>query len=556
MTQSDPLENIFNQYNDRFQANNHPVKNLKEIDNYGYPFTKQKYINDAILALYKTYHHNIAVTGPKGCMPEQALQKIITTMRESRIVNRSFYWTTLDKLQQDISINQALTNSKNTIYLYIIDFDSIIKNSIANTIVSELNVFLTENPQVQLMVTGGTDLATWIKSSPTADNMFTNIEIQEPNDQDLATDLLASASSFTNSKKTKLNKEIVDYTIRLSHQYFHQQVNPGASISIIDQALADLRVFKFGNKITKKILNFAVEQMLGISVESINSPVTTITNNLNQKVFGQKKAITQIAQGLSAGQLGIRNPNRPLYSCLCFGSTGIGKTLLAQTISDTLYGNESHLFTLDMSSYADERLGPTRLLGSPVGYEGHELGGLLTSTVSEYPQSVILLDEFEKAAPTVQQIFLQILDQGYLRDNKNNHIDFTHTIIIATSNAGQDVHHVGFAQTGNKTKTELIKQLKDDFSPELLNRFDNIIEFKDLTKIDLGKIFDSVTQQFINRVTLRGLSFKMTPTKLKNLRKTVTTETTNGRQAQLLTNQLLEQELQKQMMNKNELARA
>ena len=527
---------------------------LHKIADYPDEFAPQDYINSAILALYRTFHHNIALTGLTGSMPEQALQKVVTTMRKSKVVNRQFYWATLDELQSyDFNSNQLSPNE--TAYIYIIDFNTIIKSHIANTIISELNVFLRQHPNIQLMIAGNSELAVWIKSNSLANTMFTNIKIEPPSDQDLLYDISNSLHSLANSNNVNLSKNTIKYAIKLSHEYFYQEVNPGATINIIDQALADLRVFKFtNNEVTKELLNTAVEQILGITVDSINSPTATIANNLSRKVFGQDKAIKQIAQGLTAGRLGIRNPNRPLYSCLGFGSTGIGKTLLAQTISDTLYGKESHLFTLDMGEYADERLGPARLLGSPVGYEGHELGGLLTSTVMEYPQTVILLDEFEKAASTVKQIFLQILDQGYLLDNKNNRIDFTHTIIIATSNAGQDVHQVGFKQNAQPSKTELIAHLKDDFAPELLNRFDDIIEFKPLTKDDFKNIFMATLHNFTKRINQRDLSLDLSASATSRLCNTVINSVTNGRQAMLLTNQLLERQLQKQMNTKHELA--
>lgn len=531
-----------------------PKINLKEIADYPARFKRQDYINNAILALYRTYHHNIALTGIRGCMPEQALQKVITTMRASKVINRQFYWATLDELQtQDFSAKTFNPNS--TIYLDIIDFNSIIKSHIANNIISELNVFLTKHPNVQLMIAGNSELSVWIKSNPIANNLFTDIKIEPPSDEDLAYDIMHNLSSFTNSNGVTISPEMVEYAIKLSHEYFYQEVNPGACINIIDQALADLRVFNIsGNKLTKELLNTAVEQILGITVDSINSPATTIASNLSQKVFGQDEAIKQIATGLTAGRLGIRDPNRPLYSCLGFGSTGIGKTLMAQTISDTLYGKESNLFVLDMGEYADERLGPARLLGSPVGFEGHELGGLLTSTVSEYPQSVILLDEFEKAASTVKQIFLQILDQGYLLDNKNNRIDFTHTIIIATSNAGQGTQKVGFKQNATKTKTELINQLKDDFTPELLNRFDDIIEFKTLTQNDFKAIFTATLTDFNNRIKAHGLQLNLTANAINKLRNNVITNADNGRQVKIATNKLLEQQLQSQLAEKHELA--
>lgn len=533
---------------------NSPKINLKEITDYPAKFKRQDYINNAILALYRTYHHNIALTGARGCMPEQALQKVVTTMRASKIINRQFYWTTLDELQtQDFSAKTFNPNS--TIYLDIIDFNSIIKSHIANNIISELNVFLAQHPNVQLMIAGNSELSVWIKSNPIANNLFTDIKIEPPSDEDLAYDIIHNLKSFTNSNGAAISPEMVNYAIKLSHEYFYQEVNPGACINIIDQALADLRVFNIsGNQVTKELLNTAVEQILGITVDSINSPATTIASNLRQKVFGQDEAIKQIATGLTAGRLGIRDPKRPLYSCLGFGSTGIGKTLMAQTISDTLYGKESNLFVLDMGEYADERLGPARLLGSPVGFEGHELGGLLTSTILEYPQSVILLDEFEKAASTVKQIFLQILDQGYLLDNKNNRVDFTHTIIIATSNAGQGAQKVGFKQNTRKTKTELINQLKDDFTPELLNRFDDIIEFKTLTKDDFKAIFTATLTDFNNRIKAHGLQLNLSTNTISKLQNNVIANADNGRQVKIATSKLLEQQLQSQLAEKHELA--
>ena len=212
--------------------------------------------------------------------------------------------------------------------------------------------------------------------------------------------------------------------------------------------------------------------------------------NLGKKVIGQEEAVDKIAKAIRRSRAGLKSKDRPIGSFLFVGPTGVGKTEITKVLAEELFGSRDTLIRLDMSEYM-EKHAVSKIIGSPPGYVGHEEAGQLTEQVRRNPYSILLLDEIEKAHPDVQNMFLQIMEDGRLTDSHGRTVSFKDTVIIMTSNAGtgEKKVSVGFNQTEHESVT-MLETLGNYFKPEFLNRFDAIVAFNELTEENLLEIVD------------------------------------------------------------------
>jgi ATP-dependent Clp protease ATP-binding subunit ClpC len=240
---------------------------------------------------------------------------------------------------------------------------------------------------------------------------------------------------------------------------------------------------------------------------------------LRSRVIGQDEAVIAISKALRRSRADLKDPRRPIGSFIFLGPTGVGKTFLAQTLAEFMFGDRDALIQIDMSEYM-EKFTASRLIGSPPGYVGYEEGGQLSEAVRRRPYSVVLFDEIEKAHPDVMHLLLQILEDGKITDSLGRKIDFRNTIIIMTSNVGADILRrqttMGFAATKplgehefEAMRDRLLEEAKKVFKPEFINRLDDIIVFHQLTKADLMQIVELEVAKVLRRVKAKEVHIEL-----------------------------------------------
>ncbi|MCS7013032.1 MAG: ATP-dependent Clp protease ATP-binding subunit [Chloroherpetonaceae bacterium] len=277
-------------------------------------------------------------------------------------------------------------------------------------------------------------------------------------------------------------------------------------------------------EVTEDAVAAVVASMTGIPVEKVSinesQKLLKMADALKAQVIGQDEAVEKLTRAIQRSRAGLKDPNRPIGSFIFLGPTGVGKTELAKALARYLFGSEEALIRIDMSEYM-ERFNVSRLVGAPPGYVGYEQGGELTEKVRRKPYSVILLDEIEKAHPEVFNMLLQLLDDGILTDSQGRRVDFKNTVIIMTSNiAARDIEArakgtIGFAVEREEDKFRSVKSTVEEalrrfFSPEFLNRIDDVVVFKPLERAHIAKIIDLLLEKVYARFKALGMSVQMT----------------------------------------------
>ena len=270
------------------------------------------------------------------------------------------------------------------------------------------------------------------------------------------------------------------------------------------------------DKVTEEEIAKIIERWTGIPtaklMEGEKEKLVNLEDILHERVIGQNEAVTKVSEAIMRSRAGIQNPQRPIGSFLFLGPTGVGKTELAKALAETLFDDEKNIIRIDMTEYM-EKFSVSRLIGAPPGYVGYEEGGQLTEAVRRKHYSVVLFDEVEKAHPDVFNILLQVLDDGRITDSQGRTVDFKNTIIILTSNLGSNYLLEGIDENGDikeEAKEQVNDLLKHSFRPEFLNRLDEIVFYKPLTKNDITFIIDLIIKDLNSRLADKQLSCELT----------------------------------------------
>lgn len=367
---------------------------------------------------------------------------------------------------------------------------------------------------------------------------FQKIDILPPTKEECKNILMYQKEFYEKHHNVTFNEEVIDTILTLSKRYITDRNLPISAIDIMDEIgsqknieryetediknkRTELReIIKNGDKdkeldvrleltklqntkkekesfeITNEDVYNAIASHTNLPINKINTSdkhaISSIDKILNSMIIGQENAIKEVSQAIKRSKVGLSPQNKPIASFLCIGKTGVGKTLMAKILAKEIFGDEKYLVRFDMSEYAD-KTSVNKLIGSSAGYVGYQEGGLLTEAVKNKKHCVLLIDEIEKADEQVYNIFLQILDDGFLTDNTGNKVDFTNTIILLTSNVGtkqaSESRSIGFGGSDDENKREIIeKELKKKFPPEFINRLSDVIYFNSLTEDNLKKI--------------------------------------------------------------------
>ncbi|EEB35068.1 ATPase family associated with various cellular activities (AAA) [Anaerococcus hydrogenalis DSM 7454] len=462
-----------------------------------------------VILFIDEFHMVLGAGASEGSMDAANILKPILAKGDIQIIGA----TTIDEYRKHVEKDQALTRRMQPVHVEEPNKDDTIK------IIEGLKDKYEDHHKVEI-----TNEA--IKAAVDLSQRY----IQDRFLPDKAIDVIDEACSkeriknYRENKDQTSKKETLDKLIEEKTQAINEQ-NFEKAASLRDQIKEAREEIEKENKKNKIDLKIGFDQIAKIVSDWSKVPITKLTEDekqrymdldidLKKEVIGQDKAIDSLSHAIKRARVGLKDPKKPIGSFIFVGPTGVGKTYLAKSLAENLFGDMDNLIRMDMSEYM-EKFAVSRLVGSPPGYVGYEEGGQLTEAVRKHPYSVILFDEIEKAHPDIFNLLLQILDDGRLTDGQGRTVDFKNTIIIMTSNVGvsslNQSPKIGFG-TGDVEKEiedsnkEIInKAIKNAFAPEFLNRLDDIIMFNSLAKDDIKEITKIILDQTKKRLEDLGI---------------------------------------------------
>lgn len=404
--------------------------------------------------------------------------------------------------------------AKGKIILYIEDIHQIVTAGRTEGSLDAGNLLKPILAQGQINIIGTTTFAAYRESfelDQALEGRFQRIRIEEPDQDKALTILQGLRENYQDFHGVRLTDEALQAAISLSIRYLSDRYLPDKALDLIDEACA-VKKIQLGQAqterpdVSREDIASIVERITGIKVQGImdneREHLLNLDKLLRQRIVGQDQAVRKVSEAILRSRAGIQNPKRPIGSFLFLGPTGVGKTALAKSLAEWLFGNELEMVRLDMSEYM-EKHAVARLVGPPPGYVGFEEGGQLTEAVRRRLYSIVLLDEIEKAHPDVFNSLLQVLDEGRLTDSKGRTIDFKNTILIMTSNIGsQQILESLKSKQGltSETQDEVLALLQHSFRPEFLNRIDETVIFNPLRSEDMVNIVKIMVRQLQERL--------------------------------------------------------
>ena len=438
----------------------------------------------------------------------------------------------------------------NNVILFIDELRSIIGTGSAEGAMDAANILKPYLSRGDIKIIGATTIeeyTKYIEKDSALNRRFQIVNIEEPTEKQAIDILRSSKAKYEAYHNVKITTDAIIKAVKLSIRYIPERRLPDKAIDIIDEACAKVKfkveklavetldskeelkqkILQIKNKETKKQTNKIegkdIEEIVSkwskIPVESISTDekqkLKQLESNIKKKVIGQDEAVSSLVKAIKRNRAGLRDSKKPIASLLFTGPTGVGKTEIVKVLAETLLDDKNNIIRIDMSEYMESH-SVSKLIGAPPGYVGYSQGGLLTEAVRRRPYSIILFDEIEKAHVDVYNILLQVLDDGRLTDSEGRAVDFKNTICIMTSNIGArkitENKHVGFISSTKdqeyiKMKDEVLKEVKKKFSPEFLNRLDEIIVFRKLSKDSIKKIVKLLLKEVEQRA--KEQSFKI-----------------------------------------------
>ncbi len=413
------------------------------------------------------------------------------------------------------------------IILFFEDFHALVSSQQTVGSINAAEILLPYLNSTRVQVIGSTTIDRYHKDIEAASGMidvFTKIDVPEPSGEEAMKMLEESIYQIEYKYSVLFIYQALNEIVRLSERYVHDKPFPQKALDMASEVAVKVSATK-NTIITDKDVQEIVSARTHVPVGQVNASekdkLLNLENILHQKVIGQEEAVVAVANAMRRSRSGLSSGKRPIGNFLFIGPTGVGKTEMAKALASAYFGDEKRMIRFDMSEYQDNA-SIYNLIGAPAGPGTEGSPGQLTSAVHDNPFSLILLDELEKAHPSLLTLFLQVFDDGRLTAGNGKTVDFTNTIIIATSNAGSEVVRQYLASGQNDTetlKTQLLEylQTKGIYRPEFLNRFDGVIVFRPLTIDEITKVAGLMLQDLNKQLENRGISITVAPDALEYL---------------------------------------
>ena len=507
-----------------------------------------------------------------GEVPEEIASKRLMMLDMGALVAGTKYRGEFEERMKKI-IEEIYTQQD--VILFIDELHTLIGAGGAEGAIDASNILKPALARGELQVIGATTLdeyQKYIEKDAALERRFASIHVEEPTAEDSIQILKGLRKHYEAHHHVEITDEAIQAAVQLSVRYITSRRLPDKAIDLMDETAAKARLdvttkvspivlleeeilqfeqlknqaiqhqnFDEAAKLEKLIEKLetspqtdyiasigegdiaeVVSQWTGIPLQQMEKKeserLINLESVLHKRVIGQSEAVSAIARSIRRARSGLKDPRRPIGSFLFLGPTGVGKTELAKTLAEAMFGEQDALVRIDMSEYM-EKHSVSRLVGSPPGYVGFDEGGQLTEKIRQRPYAVILLDEIEKAHPDVFNILLQVLDDGHLTDSKGRKVDFRNTVIIMTSNLGavalREEKSVGFGaktvqQNHDAMEKRIREELKNSFRPELLNRIDETIVFHKLQKEELRQIVGIMAKEITSRLQELNITVKIT----------------------------------------------
>ncbi len=387
------------------------------------------------------------------------------------------------------------------VILFIDEVHTIMGAGAAEGAIDAANILKPALGRGAVQIIGATTLEEYrrhIEKDPALERRFQPVTVEEPDRETTMAILRGIRDSYEAHHRLKIGEDALSAAAELSARYIPDRFLPDKAIDLVDEAASRVRMEALkGEDADRRPGVVTAEDVARVLSDWTQIPVTRLTRDdremllhledaLHRRLVGQEEAVESVARAVRRSRVGLRDPRRPMGSFLFLGPTGVGKTELAKTLAEAVFGKEDALIRIDMSEYM-EKHAVSRLIGSPPGYVGHEEGGQLTEKVRRRPYSLVLFDEIEKAHEDVFNLLLQIMDDGRLTDSRGRTADFKNTLIVMTSNVGQralaEHRTVGFTADGEADREQrsvLDRELRRTFRAEFLNRISQVVVFRPL----------------------------------------------------------------------------
>jgi len=456
-------------------------------------------------------------------VPKNLLNKRVVTLDLGILVAGTKYRGEFEERMKKLL---AEVKDAGNIIMFVDELHTIVGTGSTEGSLDVANMFKPAMARGEVQVVGATTLDEYrkfIEGDPALERRFQSILVDEPTQEETLEIIKGIKSRYEEFHEVEFTDKAITASVVLSSRYITERRLPDKAIDLIDEAAARV-ILKTDKKVVDEddiasIVSLWTGVDVGEMTRSESDRLLKMEDGMKELVIGQEEAVVAISKAIKRAKAGLKDPKRPIGSFIFVGPSGVGKTWLAKKLAEFMFGNENNLIRIDMSEYTEKHT-TSRLIGSPPGYVGYGEGGQLTEPVRRKPYSVVLFDELEKAAPEVLNLLLQIMEDGHITDGNGRKVNFKNTIVIMTSNAGTSMlkKEAGYGfiteatkkqKSYDKIKETVLEEMKHVFTPEFLNRVDDIIVFKMLDKENMKKIIAIMVEDLIKRLEEKEIDLKI-----------------------------------------------